>query len=97
MKYIMILRFWFWNILIALDQLANAVVWGDPKETVSRRAGQAAEQGKEWGCVLCKFLNMIDPRHCMSAQQTLDSGVGSYSVVNLLKAWETGQKTAVTG
>lgn len=97
MKYVMLLKFWVWNIILAFDQLANALVLGDPKETISRRAGQAAEQGQGWACVLCKILSYIDPRHCMSAQQTLDSGTGSYAVFELLRAWQTGQKTSLTG
>lgn len=53
-----------WNLLIALDQLANTVLGGYPDETISSRAGKAARAGKRWGCVLCQILDRIDKRHC---------------------------------
>lgn len=85
------IKFWVWNILLALDQLGNAILLGDPKETISRRAGQAAEQGKDWGCLLCHFLDEIDPRHCQSALQVITTGDGSNSVAALLTAWKKAQ------
>ena len=55
---------YFWNILISLDQFGNAVTGGDPDETISSRAGKAMRDGKVWGCVLCKFLNLFENDHC---------------------------------
>lgn len=38
------------NLLIALDQLANAVLAGDPDETLSSRAWRAEQSGQRyWG------------------------------------------------
>jgi hypothetical protein len=37
---------WFWNVLIALDQLVNALAFGDPDETISSRAAKAMQEGK---------------------------------------------------
>jgi hypothetical protein len=61
--------YWFKNILLALDQLLNVLLWGDPDETLSRRAGRARDKKLSWGCRLCSILDAIDPRHC---QKTLD-------------------------
>jgi hypothetical protein len=52
---------YFWNMLIALDQLANTVVGGDPDETISSRAGKS--NGK-LARVLCRVLHLFDPEHC---------------------------------
>ena len=57
---------YIWNILIAIDQLANAILGGDPDETISSRAGK--QQGKTmWANVLCWFLNKLDTGHCKDA------------------------------
>jgi hypothetical protein len=36
------------NLLIALDQLANAVLGGDPDETISSRLGKASDPLGVW-------------------------------------------------
>ena len=61
------------NILIAIDQLANALINGDPDETISSRAAKSARKGKMWACVLCKFLDKLDPNHCERVVE-LDEG-----------------------
>jgi hypothetical protein len=60
-------RQWAANILLAIDQMANAVIRGDPDETISSRAGKSARQGKRWACILCRLLDRIDPDHCEKA------------------------------
>ena len=52
---------WFWNILIALDQLGNAVLGGDPDETISSRAVKNRHT-LIWG-LLVKILDTLDPGH----------------------------------
>lgn len=37
---------YIWNLLIAIDQLANTVFGGDPDETISSRIGKWARDGK---------------------------------------------------
>lgn len=53
------------NVLYGIDQLYNAVLAGDPNESVSSRMGKAIEQGR---CRLCRpvcwLLDRIDPGHC---------------------------------
>ena len=55
---------YFWNILIAIDQLGNAVIGGDPDETISSRAGKDKKKGRKWAIYLCWVLNKIDTDHC---------------------------------
>lgn len=31
---------YIWNVLVALDQLGNALTFGDPQETISSRMGK---------------------------------------------------------
>lgn len=53
-------------MLIAIDQLLNALFFGHPDETISSRAGKSVARGRGWiPCVLCKLLNMIDRNHCI--------------------------------
>lgn len=58
-----------WNMAIAYDQFLNATANGDPDETISSRAGKARDEGKAWGCILCKwFLDRIEKDHCSKAK-----------------------------
>lgn len=58
------------NNLIAVDQLLNALLGGDPDETVSSRCGKS-------GCrlcrLLCRLLDKLDYRHCADSIE-LDEG-----------------------
>lgn len=54
-----------WNVLIGIDQLANAILGGDPDETISSRA---AKRSHVWGWhVLGRLLEFIDPGHMKRA------------------------------
>lgn len=53
------------NVAVAVDQLGNALLGGDPDETISSRAAKAALKGATWGCVLCRLLDYLDPGHCV--------------------------------
>lgn len=64
---------WALNVLISIDQLGNALLRGDPDETISSRAAKAEVRGKRWGCLLCKFLDKLDPDHCKKSLE-LDEG-----------------------
>lgn len=56
---------YFRNVLIALDQLGNALLGGWPDETISSRMGRSPD------CRVCNFicrlLDKIDARHCARA------------------------------
>lgn len=66
------------NWLILLDQAGNTLAGGSPNETISERAAKARNKGKEWGCLLCRFLNWINPGHCDNA---LTSTIGDDAVI----------------
>ncbi len=61
---------YLWNILIAIDQLFNAILGGDPDETISSRMGRWHSMGG-WRAVVampvCWALNIVDSGHCADA------------------------------
>lgn len=69
---------YFWNILIAVDQLANALLGGDPDETISSRSGKRQHE-QAWAKYLCKFLNWIDTDHC---QKSIEEDEGYRSALD---------------
>lgn len=75
------------NVLIGLDQLANATAGGDPRETISSRAAKARAAGQPWGCWLCKVLGAIAIATWLRGQpvdhcaQSLNPEVGSDAVI----------------
>ena len=70
------------NIAIGIDQLGNAILRGDPDETVSSRAAKARNRGELWGCYLCAFLDWLDPDHCTSSIEKDRGNVVPDEVVN---------------
>jgi hypothetical protein len=59
-----------WEISLGWDHLLNALTGGKPGEKVSSRANRARREGRRWGCVLCKWLERVDPvpGHCERAE-----------------------------
>lgn len=58
------LKKYFWNVLISIDQLGNTIIGGDPDETISSRSAKGVQEGV-WGwTVLCKILHILDKGHC---------------------------------
>lgn len=70
---------YLWSLLIALDQLANALLspllnlilrptaarFGHPDETLSSVLGKNVEAGACVGCrLICRLLHWFDPGHC---------------------------------
>ncbi|MCL2829431.1 MAG: hypothetical protein FWD77_01685 [Betaproteobacteria bacterium] len=53
-----------WTIGLAYDRLANAAANDNEVQTISSRAAKAQQDGKRWGCLLCKVLDWIDSGHC---------------------------------
>ena len=52
-------------MLIAIDQLGNAVTGGYEDETISSRVGRAAVAGKRWGIILERVIDWLFwPGHC---------------------------------
>lgn len=55
------LKRYFINLLVSIDQLGNTILGGDPDETLSSRA---AKKSHAWGWhQLGQFLEWIDPGH----------------------------------
>jgi hypothetical protein len=66
------------NLAVALDEFGNAITGGDPGETISSRSAKARNDGRVWGCILCKFLNWFQKNHCDLA---LDPNAGAEAVI----------------
>ena len=59
---------WLMKILVGLDQLGNALLRGDPDETISSRGARAKHRGAWWGRAMCRSLDWLDPGHCDRAE-----------------------------
>ncbi len=70
------LRSILWTILKLLDVIANHEIFRGKLETISSRAGRARAKGKTWGCVLCQWLDNVDPGHCDRAVKEPLAGLG---------------------
>ena len=75
MKAVKFIHKWLWNILIAVDQTFNAILFGDPDETISSRAAKHLGHRDGWAW-LARFLDTIDPGHSKDAIE-LDEGKDS--------------------
>jgi len=66
------LRKYFWNLLVALDQFVNTVLFGDPDETISSRLGKWLDLPQNtWrynvASFVCKILRRFDENHCKNS------------------------------
>jgi hypothetical protein len=65
---------YLWNLFVACDCLCNAILGGDPEETMSSRMGKYVANKSGWfPCQICKLLNLIQKDHCVKAIE-LDRG-----------------------
>ena len=57
------------NLLIAVDQLVNAILRGDPDETLSSRAYRMQLKGQRYWGWTATFINALffDRNHCRKA------------------------------
>jgi len=77
---------YFWNNLIAVDQLVNTIFGGDPDETISSRMGKWGIHYKDdhnnwrhkFAKGLCWLLNLIDKDHC---NKSIESDEGNKEVI----------------
>lgn len=73
------MRTWLWNVLIAIDQLGNALMLGHPDETISSRLGRrklsALFHGATWPW-WCRYLDVLldwcDPRNGSHALNAIE-------------------------
>lgn len=77
---------YFWNILIAIDQLANTILGGDPDETISSRLGKWSHRykhSKDIRKYIAKYLgyilNKIDTNHI---EKSIEPDEGDDSVID---------------
>lgn len=76
---IKLIGLYFWNLLRSVDRFANAaILLRDPRESISSSAGKAANNGRMWACVLCRFLGWIKKNHC---QDSIDTTVGNEGII----------------
>lgn len=54
----------YWSIAKGYDRVGNAATGGMDTETVSSRANRARNEGRRWGCLLCRVLDWIEKDHC---------------------------------
>jgi hypothetical protein len=54
-------------VAVSFDMFVNVLTLGMLDMTISTRAGIAAAQGKIWGKLLSKFLNIFETDHCQKA------------------------------
>jgi hypothetical protein len=52
------------RIALMIDETCNVDANGRVNETISARAAKARNAGRRWGCVLCRVLGWVQPRHC---------------------------------
>lgn len=72
------MKFYVLQTLIALDQLANALLFGHADETLSARAWRASQAGKTWGVAIRATIDALffiitlgrDKNHCWAAYQS---------------------------
>lgn len=67
---------YFYNLFYALDQLANALIGGDPDETISSRVGKC-QRGDHGRCIqivmtpIALLINLIfiwqEKNHCINS------------------------------
>lgn len=63
---------YIWNLLIAIDQLGNAILAGNPDETISSRMGKRVVKKNCKACkMICSLLNLIDENHCIKSIEEL--------------------------
>lgn len=53
---------YFLGLLMAFNQLGNAILGGNPDMSVSARAGYAREHNSKVGTGACHLFDWIDPR-----------------------------------
>lgn len=57
------MKHWLISILIAANQLGNALTGGDPQMSISARSGFAREHGSRIGKIMCKLEDIPDIHH----------------------------------
>lgn len=69
-----LIKKYFWNILVSIDQFANTLFGGDPDSTLSSRFhGWNLLPHNTWrwrvGYSICSILHLLDPNHCKKSYE----------------------------
>ena len=67
---------YLWNVLVGIDQLVNAILGGDPDETISSRC--AKNQHKPTWRALGAMLEFVDPGHLLRYRDDDEGGAAIY-------------------
>lgn len=63
------------NVLISLDQLLNAMLGGDPDETICSRVWKASQRGEGWAQKARIVLDEVFGRnHCQESEESDEGG-----------------------
>jgi hypothetical protein len=77
-------------VALSFDMFFNVLTAGMLDVTISSRAGIAAAQGKTWGKILSKFLDIFEKNHCQLAiQSDIDH---AQQVIQKLSPYDTRNK-----
>lgn len=72
------MKHYLYHLLVALDQLANAVLLGHADETLSARAWRVDQEGKWFGAIFRPAIDLMalvltlgwDRHHCRTAYES---------------------------
>ena len=67
---------YIWNLLIAVDQLANTILGGDHDETISSRVAKRAHL-RGWN-IIARLIEAIDPGHLAKSREDDEGGNASF-------------------
>ncbi|QKE74777.1 hypothetical protein HPK19_19445 [Arthrobacter citreus] len=63
---------YIWNLLIALDQLMNTILGGNPDETMSSRMGKRIDTCN-FCRFMCRFLDLFQKDHCIKSIERVET------------------------
>jgi hypothetical protein len=71
---------YIFGILYSLDQLGNAILGGNPDQTISGRLGIMKLNNSKFACYFCKVLDFIfrEPNHCENSIERDRLGVQAF-------------------
>jgi hypothetical protein len=81
-----------WNVAVALDQLANTILGGDPDETICSHAAKRMHSSRFWGA-FAAVMEFLDPGH-MERSAEHDRGKDSISEFIARKRRERAERDA---
>jgi hypothetical protein len=55
------------DLACGYDLLGNIVTNGQIGDYISTRAYRAMQEGRQWGCLLCRLLDWIQTDHCKNS------------------------------